>query len=337
MAGKSARSNEGSVPRIIAVEEHFTVPEIAEVAGLNQPERIAERLSDFTTVRLQEMDEAGIDMQVLSISAPGTHKLDAATAVRMARHANDYLHAAVRATPDRFAGLAAIPIQDPQAAADELERAVTELGLVGCVLHSMTNGQFVDTPEYWPFFERAAALRAPIYLHPARPHQSVVDAYYATYAQDYRHFTGPVWGYTVEAGTMAMRLVLSGVTRAYPDLQFILGHMGEGLPFLLWRIDWSLKRPGNRQVDFREAFCRHFHISTSGNFSDTALQCTMMEMGADRILFAIDWPFVPNRPGADWIRSVRVSEEDRAKIMSGNAERLFSIASAAKGQRSGGS
>lgn len=295
------------------------------MAGLNQPERIAERLRDFTGIRLQEMDEAGIDMQVLSISAPGTHKFDSESAVTMARRANDYLYEAVNANRDRFAGLAAVPIQDPYAAADELERAMTELGFVGCVMHSQTNGRFMDTQEYWPFYERAAALNAPIYLHPARPHAAVVDAYYAEYIQDYRHFTGPAWGYTVEAGTMAVRLLLSGVTDAFPGLQFILGHMGEGLPFLLWRIDWSLKRPGNRKIDFRDAFCRHVHITTSGNFSDTALQCSIMEMGADRIMFAVDWPFVPNQPGADWIRRVRISEADRAKIMCGNAISLFGM------------
>ena len=313
-------------PRIIAIEEHFMDPEIANAVGLDQPARISERLFDFTSVRLAEMDEAGIDVQVLSISAPGTHKLDAAAAVPMAKRANDRLSEAVSANPDRFVGLAAIPIQDPAAAADELERAVVKLGLRGAILHSLTNNRFADDARFWPFYERAAQLGVPIYLHPARPHQAVVEAYYADFTSDYRHFTGPVWGYTVEAATMAIRLVLSGVTKAFPGLQFILGHMGEGLPFLIWRIDWSLKRPGNKAVDFRKVFCRHFHITTSGNFSDTALQCTMMEMGADRILFAVDWPFVPNGQGADWIRRVRISESDRTRIMSGNAERLFGIA-----------
>jgi len=312
-------------PRIIAIEEHFQLREITEMIDVGQPRWIKERLFDFTTTRLREMDEAGVDLQVLSIQAPGTHWFDAQTAVRMARRANDHLHERVRDNPDRFAGLAAIPIQEPVAAADELERAVTELGFVGCVLHSMTNGRFADTREFWPFYERAAALRAPIYLHPSRPHQAVVDAYYADYADDYRQLTSAGWGYTVEGATMAVRLLLSGVTEAYPDLQFVLGHMGEGLPFLLWRIDWSFKRAGNKEIAFRDAFCRHFHITTSGNFSDTALQCAMMEMGADRILFAVDWPFVPNQAGVDWIRNVRISEEDRAKIMSGNARRLFGI------------
>lgn len=312
-------------PRIIAIEEHFMDAEVAGELGLDQPPRVAERLFDFTSLRLREMDEAGIDMQVLSISAPGTHRFEAGQAVRLARGANDRLHDAISANPDRFAGFAALPVQDPQAAADELERAVVGLGFRGGVLHSLTNNRFVDTREYWPLYERAASLGVPIYLHPARPHPAVVEAYYSDYTAAFRHFTGPAWGYTVEAATMAVRLVLSGVTEACPGLQFILGHMGEALPFLLWRIDWSLKRPGNRPVEFRKAFCEHFHVTTSGNFSDTALLCSIMELGADRIMFAVDWPFVPNGPGTDWIRRAPVSDDDRRKIMSGNAERLLGL------------
>jgi predicted TIM-barrel fold metal-dependent hydrolase len=245
--------------------------------------------------------------------------------VRLARNANDRLAQAIAAHPDRFAAFAALPTPDPKAAADELERTVTQLGFKGAMVHGLTNGVFFDDKRFWPIFERAQALDVPLYVHPAVPHRAVVEAYYRDYLADFPTLQTAAWGFTVETATQGIRLVLSGVFDAYPDVKIILGHMGEGLPFLLWRIDHALSRPGNRSVSFREQFSQHFYISTSGNFSTPALLCSMMELGVDRILFSVDWPFVANIPGTQWMNDLQLSAEDKIKIFSGNAKRLLKM------------
>ena len=314
-------------PLVIALEEHYYDPELA--ATFDGPEGRApetrRRLDDLGELRLAEMDEAGIDVQVISHGAPSTQRLDPETAVWMARGVNDRLARAISAHPARFAGFAALPTPDPRAAAEELERTVTTLGFKGAMVHGLTNGDFLDDRRFWPIFERAQALDVPIYLHPAVPDRAVVAAYYQDYLSDFPSLLTAAWGFTVETATQAIRLVLSGVFDAYPDLKIILGHMGEGLPFLLWRIDHALSRPGNRPLSFRDQFSRHFYITTSGNFSTPALLCSMLELGVDRILFSVDWPFVPNVPGTRWLNELQLSAEDKAKIAGGNAARLLKI------------
>jgi predicted TIM-barrel fold metal-dependent hydrolase len=314
-------------PLVIALEEHYYDPEVAKT--FDGPEgrapEIRRRLDDLGELRLKEMDEAGIDVQVLSHGAPSTQRLDAPTAVRLARDANDRLAKVIAARPDRFAGFAALPTPDPKAAAAELERTISELGFKGAMVHGLTNGVFFDDKRFWPIFERAQALDVPLYVHPAAPHSAVVDAYYKDYVKDFPAILNAAWGFTVETATQGIRLVLSGVFDAYPDLKIILGHMGEGLPFLLWRIDHALSRPGNRRIAFREQFSRHFYITTSGNFSTPALLCSMMELGVDRILFSVDWPFVQNVPGTKWMSELQLSAEDKTKILSGNAKRLLKM------------
>jgi 2,3-dihydroxybenzoate decarboxylase len=285
-----------------------------------------ERLEDLGVARLKDMDEAGIDVQVISHAQPATQKFDPVTAVRVARETNDRLHKFIQANPKRFAALGVLPTPDPKGAADELERMVTKLGFKGAMVHGLTNGRFLDEKEFWPIFERAEALDVPIYLHPGRPAEAVIETYYKTYAEDYPHILGAAWGYTVEAATQAVRLVLSGALDAYPKVKFILGHLGEGIPFLLWRLDYSFSRPGNKPgLKFRDLFTEHFYITTSGNFSDTALLCSVMELGVERILFSVDYPFVPNAPGPRWMERVPLSAADRAKIFGGNAEKLLKL------------
>jgi predicted TIM-barrel fold metal-dependent hydrolase len=314
-------------PFVIALEEHYYDPELA--ATFDGPEGRAPetrlRLDDLGELRLKEMDEAGIDVQVISHGAPSTQRLDAETAVRLARNVNDRLAQAIAVRPDRFAAFAALPTPDPKAAADELERTVTQLGFKGAMVHGLTNGVFFDDKRFWPIFERAQALDVPLYVHPAVPHSAVVEVYYRDYLADFPTLQTAAWGFTVETATQGIRLVLSGVFDAYPDVKIILGHMGEGLPFLLWRIDHALSRPGNRSVSFREQFSQHFYITTSGNFSTPALLCSMMELGVDRILFSVDWPFVPNIPGTTWMNDLQLSAEDKIKILSGNAKRLLKM------------
>ena len=317
-------------PRVIALEEHYWDPDIAATynpADTIKAPGILERLYDLNELRIKEMDAAGVDMQVLSHGAPSTHKLDGETAVKLTRRANDRLAEAVRAHPDRFAAFAALPAPDPKAAADELERTVTKLGFKGAMIHGLTNGVFFDDKRFWPIFERAQALDVPLYMHPATPHPAVVEAYFKDYAADYPALVRAGWGYTIETATQGIRLGLSGVFDAYPKLKIILGHLGESLPFSLWRINHCFGREGGKKLprSFRDYFCEHFWITTSGNFSNPALLCCVMEMGVDRILFSIDYPFVPNAPGTQWIETMPLCAEDKTKILNGNVTRLLRL------------
>ena len=315
-------------PQVIALEEHYLDPEVKPyITGpdVTRQANVSARLDDVGQGRIAEMDAAGIDMQVLSHGAPSVQRLDAELAVRLARGANDRLAETVRAHPDRFAGFAMLPTADPKTAADELERAVTRLGFKGAMVHGLTGGLFLDDKRFWPIFERAQALDVPLYMHPAVPHPAVIGIYYKDYVEKYPNILRAAWGFTVETATQGIRLVLSGVFDAYPGLKIILGHLGEGLPFLLWRINMALVRDGAGPNWFRDTFRKHFWITTSGFFSDPALLCCMMEMGVDRILFSIDYPFVENKPGTEWVHRIPLCEEDKAKILSGNVKRLLKL------------
>jgi predicted TIM-barrel fold metal-dependent hydrolase len=316
-------------PQVIALEEHYFDPEVTKHFQGGGPEarlpELRNRLFEVGEQRIREMDEAGIDLQVLSHAAPATQRLDAVTAVSVARQANDRLRDIVGSSKGRFEGFAALPTADPGAAADELERAVTRLGFKGAMIHGLSNGQWLDDKRFWPIFERAQTLDVPVYMHPALPHPAVTEVYYKDYLQEFPGLLTAGWGFTVETATQAIRLVLSGLFEAYPRLKIILGHLGEGLPFSLWRIDMALSRQGNRSSAFRDTFREHFWITTSGNFSTPALLCSVMEMGVDRILFSVDYPFVLNPPGMKWMEEIPLGLEDRAKIYGGNARRLLRI------------
>ncbi|WP_213739895.1 amidohydrolase family protein [Bradyrhizobium sp. dw_411] len=315
-------------PRIVALEEHYIDPDLAPLLYGTRHDDLSEmerRLLDLGTLRLREMDDAGIDLQVLSHGAPGCQQLDPETAVRMSRQTNDRLHLVVQGNPARFAAFGILPTPDPAAAADELERVVTRLGFKGAMLHGLTHGRFIDDKQFWPIFERAEALDVPLYLHPAYPSPAVAEVYYNDYAREFPELLGPALGFTVETATQGVRLVLSGVFEKYPRLKFIIGHLGEGLPFLLWRINQSLSRPGNSRMAFRDIFCKHFWLTTSGNFSDSALACAITEMGVDRILFSVDWPYVDNRLGTQWLSGYSLTEEDKSKIFAGNAASLLKL------------
>ena len=319
--------------KIIALEEHFWDAEVAKHFKVRGPEMnipaMQERLHDLGALRLKEMDEAGIDVQVLSHGAPATQRLEGELAVQVSRNANDFLHKKIQDNPERLKGFAVLPTADPKAAADELERAVTRLGFKGAMLHGLSYGAggtlFLDDKRFWPIYERAQALDVPIYLHPAPPHPAVVEAYYKDYLKEFPGLMTAAWGFTVEAATQGIRMVLSGVFEAYPRLKMILGHLGESLPFSLWRIDMALARQGNRPTPFRDCFREHFWITTSGNFSTPALLCCVMEMGADRIMFSVDYPFVPNPPGVKWMETIPLGPEDRVKILNGNAKKLLKL------------
>ena len=315
-------------PQVIAIEEHYWYPAVSATFGgadARAGTPLQDRLFDLGALRIKEMDEGGIDVQVLSHGAPATQRLDPESAVRLARQANDHLHETIQEHPDRFAGFATIPTPDPAAAADELERVVTKLGFKGAMVHGPTNGVFFDDRRFWPIFERAQALDVPLYVHPATPHPAVTAVYYQDYLDTYPWLLTAGWGFTVETATQAIRLVLSGVFDAYPGVKIILGHLGESVPFSLWRIDQALSRPGNAPISFRDTFCEHFYITTSGFFSTPALVCCIMEMGVDRILFSVDYPFVANTPGTQWMDGLQLNAEDKAKILNGNAKRLLKM------------
>jgi predicted TIM-barrel fold metal-dependent hydrolase len=285
---------------------------------------IMEQNADLGKKRIAHMDAAGVDVQVLSFGSPGTEAFPAEVAIPMAREANDMLAEAMRAYPGRFEGFAALPTADPQAAARELERCVTELRFKGTMIHGHQQGHFLDEKKYWPIFERAEALGVPIYLHPTVPHPDALKSYFA----GYEDLARAGWGFAVDTSCHFLRILFGGVFDAFPKLKIILGHLGEGLPFALHRLDThtaaAAKRRGLKKTPM-EYFMDNLVVTTSGNWYEPAFQCTVAALGIERILFAIDWPYESNKVGMEFLRKIPVSESDREKIAHRNAERLFGI------------
>jgi len=309
---------------LIAIEEHFWTPELRELrtAAINRSGDHLVRLDDLGALRLHEMDAAGIDMQVLSETAPAAQVFEPEQSIRLARNSNDYLHEAIRAHPDRFAGFAALPTPDPKAAADELERAVTKLGFKGAMIMGLSRGnRFLDEKPFWPIFERAQALDVPIHLHPSTPHPAVNEVYY----KGFPGLAGPTLGFGNEVMTQALRLVLGGVLDAYPKLKVIVGHLGEGLPFLQWRIDRSMARDAKLPQSFTDYMRQHFWITTSGAFSNSALTCSIAEMGIEKVIFSVDWPYVSNVKSREFLDAAPLSDEQRRLIASENVRRLLKL------------
>ncbi len=279
---------------------------------------------DLGASRVRHMDEQGVDMQVLSFGSPGCQMFGADVAIPMAKDANDRLHQAVEKYPARFAGFAALPTADPKASVDELERCVTQLGFKGAMIHSHQQGEFLDARKYWPIWERAEKLGVPIYLHPALPHPQVVKAYF----DGYEELARAPWGFAVDTSCHFLRLVFSGLFDAYPRLKIILGHLGEMLPFAMHRLnDHSVaaaKRRGLKKQPIQ--YLRdNLVVTTSGNWFEPAFVCTLLALGADNILFAIDWPYESNKAGMDFFRHLSLSEGDKEKIAYKNAERLLKL------------
>jgi predicted TIM-barrel fold metal-dependent hydrolase len=316
-------------PYVIAIEEHYEDPAMAARADARRRAAgapgVASKLADLGQLRLGEMDSAGIDLQVISHAPSQIQQMEPNESVPEATAMNDRLHDAVDRNPERFAAFAALPTRDPRAAADELERTVTRLGFKGAMIHGRTQEVFHDAQTFWPIYERAQHLDVPIYIHPGPPHPGMVAAYYADYLPDFPGLSSAAWGYTIDTANQVVRMILSGLFDAYPNLKIVIGHMGESIPFLVDRIDEALKRPGNKPVSFKETFCKNFWITTSGHFSTPALLCAVMEMGIDRILFSVDWPFIDNEPGMRWMETVPLSAEDREKMFNGNARRLLKM------------
>ncbi|MFH1652370.1 MAG: amidohydrolase family protein [Chloroflexota bacterium] len=337
----------------IATEEHFftrkymdylrtrkTAPRLEateddkgnRIENLHHPTRVTvfspqqvEKILDIGPIRLKEMDEAGVDMQVLSMSSPGVDELDDVDAgTEMARVINDELAESIKRNPKRFAGFASVAPGNPRAAADELKRAVTKLGLNGAKINSHGHGRYLDDKKYWPFFEAAESLGAPIYIHPTEPHPDMLKVF-----EGYPMLTTAVWGYAAEVGLHSMRLIFSGLFDAFPKLKIIIGHLGESIPFWFWRIDnrWNLN-PTNKSGAKKSPmtyFKENFMVTTSGMFWDPALLCTYMAVGADNILFAVDYPYESSMVAAKFMDSAPICELDREKIAHLNAEKLLKL------------
>ena len=275
--------------------------------------------------RIKDMDEAGIDIQVLSLVSPGVQMLDTATAVSTMRRTDDHLFEVIKKHPDRFVGLTTLAPQNPKESAKELERAVRKLGFKGACIHSQTKGEYLDDKKFWPIFEAAEALDVPIYIHARLPSNQMVKAYLG-----YPGLALAFWGYGAETSLHAVRLICSGVFEKYPKLKIVLGHLGEGLPFWLWRLDrrWKAGAGGSDQGYSRipsEYFRDNFYITTSGNFWFPALQECMLAIGADRILFAVDYPFESSREGAQFVDALPISYADKEKIAYQNAAKLLKL------------
>ncbi|HEY0754913.1 MAG TPA: amidohydrolase family protein [Ktedonobacteraceae bacterium] len=314
--------------RRITLEEHFTTQTfqkyLREQGGQSsgaapaQPSQLMERLLEVGSQRLRGLDEAGIDVQVLSLNAPGLELVPGADAVALAREINDELAEMIRRHPTRFAGFAALPTLDPQAAANELERAVRQLGLKGAMLHGQPAGGYLDEQRYWEIFARAEALDVPLYLHPTVPAPGTSALYTGS-----PELPGPFWSFTVDAATQALRLVVSGIFDQFPKLTIILGHLGETLPYLLGRLDsrWQFYTGARRAGELPSHYIRNnFLVTTSGIFYDPALLCAVSALGAERVLFSVDFPYEQNKVGADWLDAAPLSEEERQKIAALNAE-----------------
>src|ERR1041385_3547647 len=316
-------------PYVIALEEHYADPAVLARANATRGGRfgtLIERLTDLGDIRLGEMDSAGIDFQVLSHAPSVVQQLEGGEARQLASAANDRLHDAVDRNPERFAAFAALPTTDPHAADDDLERTVTRLGFKGAMIHGRSRGEeFHDLKKFWPIFERAQYLDVPIYIHPGPPHPAVAAAYYNDYVEDFPFLNSAAWGFTIDTANQVIRMILSGLFDAYPRLKIIVGHLGEGIPYLVDRIDESLNRPGGKSIAFKQIFTEHFWVTTSGHFSTPALMCALLELGTDRILFSVDWPYVENQPGMDWMQTVPLSAEDKQKMFNGNARKLLKL------------
>lgn len=315
--------------RVIAIEEHFSTPGIRAAAGRRGAglAGTVALLDDLGEQRIAGMDAAGIDLQVLSVNPPATQQLEPAVAVPLAVRTNDQLAAAIAAHPDRFAGFATLPTADPAAAATELERAVTDLGFKGAMVHGHTRGRFLDDQTFWPFLQRAESLGVPVYLHPTFPTQQVMEAYYGGFDAAVSEVLATAgWGWHAETGLHALRMVVGGVFDRFPGLRVIIGHMGEHIPFSLARADERLSPvAGHLKRRVAEYFQQNFYITTSGYFTDPPLECALAVLGADRIIFSVDYPFSDNTAARAFLDRAPLSRADREKIAHGNAERLLGL------------
>ena len=322
--------------RTITLEEHFATPDYMAGPGRKLRERAEETggrlanvvadLLDLDDGRIAKMDAARIDMQALSLTSPGVEQLPVEEAKTVARATNAAIGEAVRRHPDRFFGLASLPILDAEAALAELDRATAEDGCKGVVINGHCGGRYLDDRAFWPVLARAEARKLPIYLHPTQSPQGVRDAWYGGLKPMVSEMmAGGGWGWHIETALHVLRMVLGGVFDAHPGLQIVIGHMGESLPFMIERVDMMppLMTGLNKPIS---AYLReNVHYTFAGfNFTPTFLQL-LLEVGVDRILFSADHPYRPMAEARAFLDTLPVSPSDRERIAHGNAERLFGV------------
>ena len=329
--------------RIVALEEHYTVPHI--VAGIPS-DAIARRgfptdpnfvwaqttrrneLAHLGDARLADMDASGITVQVLSVAGPGADLVPAQAGIDLARAYNDALAEACVRHPTRYRGFAHLPMLTPDAAADELERTVKELGFHGVLVNGPTDGRFLDDPMFDPVLERAAALDLPIYIHPGIPAEGVRNAYYDGLPGNFSFTLAlSAWGWHADTAVHVLRLALSGALDRHPGLKLVVGHMGEALPFMLDRIDETTTAQAKSlfQRSLREMIVDQVWITTSGFFTTVPFVAALMSFGVDRVMFSVDYPFASNARARAFLDTLPVSPSDRAKIAHGNADQLLKL------------
>jgi len=314
----------------IALEEHFIIPSFLDYLLRSMPAvpsdvraTLIRRLSDFGEERLSEMDSAGAKKSVLSISGPGVQiEPDATTATRLAAEANDALGEVVRNRSDRYGGFAHLAMQDPSAAADELERCVGDLGFSGAMINGHTNGIYLDDVRNDVFWERLQELGVPLYLHPG-------DSFRKPYVlSGVPELEKPTWEWTTETATHALRLIMTGVFDRYPRAQIILGHMGETLPYMLWRLDsrYRFTLTDRRVKRNPSDYIRdNFSVTTSGQCSDVPLQAALTAMGEQRVMFSVDYPYESSKIAGRFMETATVSESTRTLVGHGNAAALLKL------------
>jgi uncharacterized protein len=322
--------------RTITLEEHFASPGFFEGPGKelkdraqrfgDRAARLLEQLSDVGDKRIAEMDAAGIDMQVLSLTSPGSEQLEAAPALALAREANNFLAEAIAKNPKRFAGFAVLPTAAPDKAGEELERMVRHRGFKGAVINGHNRGRYLDDKFFWPILERAERLNVPIYLHPTPPPQAVIDASYGGFSPVVTEmFAGPGWGWHIETAVHVLRMILGGVFDQYPKLQIVVGHMGEALPFMLQRVDAMPMAMTKLKRTISTYLRENVHYTFSGfNFTPTFLDL-LLQVGVDRIMFSADHPYASMEAARAFLDRLPVSVADKERIAHGNAERLFGL------------
>ncbi|SEJ91860.1 amidohydrolase family protein [Paraburkholderia diazotrophica] len=321
----------------VALEEHFAFPDtIGDSQRYFVPDIWPEKrrqLLDLEEERLQRMDACGIEYTILSLNAPAIQAIpDTARAIDVARRANDFVAEQVARRPDRFGAFAALPMQDPEAAARELERTVKDFGFVGALVNGFShigsedNATYYDLPQYVPFWDTVSRLDVPFYLHPRNPLVSQQKIY-----EGHPWLLGPAWAFSPETGVHALRLIGSGLFDKFPNLNIVLGHLGELVQNNIWRTShWASANGKNplgvkAERPFIDYFREHFYVTTSGNFRTIAMRNAMEEVGSDRVLFSTDYPFEAMEEASTWFDAAEIGENDRQKIGRDNARRLFKL------------
>jgi hypothetical protein len=324
--------------RTITLEEHFATPRFLDGPGRDLKEqaekfnnaraiKLIPQLCDLGDKRIAEMDAAGIDMQIVSLTAPGVEQSDTGEAIALARETNDFLAQAIKKHPTRFGGFASLPTAAPDKAAQELEQRVREQKFAGAVINGHNRGRYLDDKFFWPILECAEKLGAPIYLHPTKPPKPVIDALFAGFSPLVTEmFSGPGWGWHIETAVHVVRLVLGGVFDRFPKLQIVIGHMGEGLPGMFQRLDIMSPAVTKLQRPVTFYLRENIHYTFSGFFFPPTFLSLLLELGGvDRIMLSADYPYQTMAEARAFLEQLPVSAADKARIAHGNAEKLFRL------------